>query len=255
MIKGNYDWLKDLASRNVCAEHKSELEVACDDKLSCYYLRCGTCGPTQAITRFMSYTEEYRAGEPVPDPVLANIKKAERRKMEQRTKQVVPFELQGVPQTDLETGELLSPEQIQQLVDYAHTYGLDPARGHVCLMYGKPYIGLDGYLFHARRSGIPYNLQSRPMTTAEAKVYKVGETDHGWIAHVLFIDDGSAFTGTGIVTYEEMTKESKKKPGHLASPVVAAHPWQLAQKRAEWQALRRAFPIGEAPSPSDSPSP
>ena len=247
MIKGDYEWLKDLAGRNVCAEHKTQLEVAWDDKLSCYFLRCGTCGPTDAITRFMSYTEEYKASADVPEPIKSNIQKGEKRRMEQKTKQVIPFELQGVPQADLGTGELLLPEVIQQLVDYAHKYGLDPARGHVLLMYGKPYIGLDGYLFHARRSGIPYNLQARPMTTAEAKVYKVGETDHGWISNILFIDDGSMFTGTGIVTYDEMTAEAKGKPGQLRSPVVAAHPWQLAQKRAEWQALRRAFPIGETP--------
>jgi len=27
--------------------------------------------------------------------------------------------------------------------------------------------------------------------------------------------------------------------------LLSIHPWQLAQKRVEWQALRRAFPIGE----------
>ena len=247
MIKGDYEWLNDLASRNVCAEHKTQVEVAWDDRLSCYYLRCGTCGPTAAITRFMSYTEEYKAGEEVPEPILSNIQKGEKRRMEQKTKQVIPFELQGVPQTDLATGEVLSPQVVQALAAYAHKYNLDPARGHVVLMYGKPYIGLDGYLFHARRSGIHYNLQSRPMTIPEAKIYKVGKTDHGWIAHVIFIDDGSSFTGTGIVTFEEMTAKSSRDNTKLRSPVVAAHPWQLAQKRAEWQALRRAFPIGETP--------
>jgi len=53
------------------------------------------------------------------------------------------------------------------------------------------------------------------------------------------------FGGIGIVTQEEMTEPSKRHPDQLRSPVVAKHPWQLAQKRAEWQAMRRAFPIGE----------
>jgi len=245
MIKGDYEWLKDLASRNVCAAHNMQLEVAWDEKLSAHYLRCGTCGPTDAITRFMSYSEEYRAGEPVPGVIEDNIKKSQRRELMQPAKQVIPFELAGVPTTDLGTGEILLPEVVQGLVDYARKYGLDPTRGHVVLMYGKPYIGLDGYLFHASRSGVHYTLQSRPMTTGEAKTYKVGETDHGWIAQVTYIEGGDGFTGTGVVTYDEMTAKSTKKPDQLRSPVVAAHPWQLAQKRAEWQAMRRAFPIGE----------
>lgn len=84
------------------------------------------------------------------------------------------------------------------------------------------------------------------MTTVEAKIFKVGKLDHGWIAKVSYTENGSTFTGTGIVTYEEMIAKSKTKPDKLASPVVAAHPWQLAQKRSEWQAMRRAFPIGES---------
>lgn len=84
------------------------------------------------------------------------------------------------------------------------------------------------------------------MTTTEAKIFKIGKVDHGWIAVVTYIDEGSTFTGVGVVTYEEMIAKSEKRPEHLRSPVVAAHPWQLAQKRAEWQAMRRAFPIGES---------
>ena len=73
----------------------------------------------------------------------------------------------------------------------------------------------------------------------------MGPTDHAWVAEVIFTDTGASFTGLGIVTYDEMTAKSNKNPDRLRSPVVAAHPWQLAQKRAEWQALRRAFPFGE----------
>ena len=200
MIKGDYEWLKDLASRNVCAEHKQQLEVAWDGDKNTHYLRCGVCGPTKAITRFMSYTEEYKVGEPVPEPVLANIKKGEKRRMEQHKAQSGMATLSLAPAVDLGTGELLKPDIVKALDEYATKYNLDPARGHVVLMYGKPYVTLDGYLFHARRSDIRYKLESRPMTTDELKSYKVGKTDHGWIAYVLFIDDGSQFNGTGIVT-------------------------------------------------------
>ena len=245
MIKGDYEWLKDLASRNLCAEHHTQLEVAWDGDKDTYYLRCGTCGPTDAITRFMSYTEEHKAGAELPSPLKENVEKGMRKREERKAGQVIPFELQGVPRTDLGTGELLLPEVIKGLVDYAHKYGLDPVRGHVCLMYGKPYITIDGYLFHANQTGVAYALRSRPLTEDERKTYRVGEEDHAWHAEVSLLGENYIFDGLGIVTYDEMTEESKKRPGKLASPVVAAHPWQLAQKRAEWQALRRAFPIGE----------
>lgn len=150
-----------------------------------------------------------------------------------------------VPKTDLGTGELLGPERVKALVQYAERYHLDWWRGHVVLMYGKPYITIDGYLYHARESQIPYSLECHPMTTEEEKQYKIGATDHGWIARLVLVEKGQSFTGTGIVTYQEMTATAKGKPEQLRAPVVAAHPWQLAQKRAEWQALRRAFPIGE----------
>ena len=82
------------------------------------------------------------------------------------------------------------------------------------------------------------------MTTEEVELHHLGATDHSWIATCSIPKTGEKFIGTGIVTYAEMTEMSEKRPDTLAHPVVAAHPWQLGQKRAEWQALRRAFPIG-----------
>ena len=157
-----------------------------------------------------------------------------------------PLNTALLPRTDLSTGEVLSPEQQMGLINYAKRYQLDPFRGHVLLMYGKPYISLDGYLYYARQTGRPYSLLSRPMSTDEAFIYRVGENDYAWIAEVKFHDTDEVYTGLGILTSDEMTAKSKKDNTKLASPVVAAHPWQLGQKRAEWQALRRAFPIGES---------
>lgn len=267
MIKGDYEKLKDLAKFNVCAEHKMPLEVAWYGPEKCWVLRCDEgiskipdqnfqgLDPSEyggvpghypdAITRQLSLTEEYRTGEPLPELIEDNIKKGIRRRAMQQGKQPTAMTFAGVPTTDLVTGELLSRETVQALVEYAHRYNLDPARGHVVVMYSKPYITIDGYLYHARSTGIPYTLQSRPMTTEEEKVYKIGVTDHGWLAEVIFTESGDKFNGTGIVTYDEMTARSSRDETKLRSPVVAAHPWQLAQKRAEWQALRRAFPIGE----------
>lgn len=246
MIKGDYERLVDMAKYNVCAEHKMPLEVAWSGEERSWFLRCGVCEATEAITRNPSLTEEYRQGTLEDGPIADNVEKGTRRRAAAQDRQVIPFTIQGVPGHDLATGELLSKGQMVALVDYARKYGLDPMRGHVCLMYGKPYITIDGYLYHANSQDIPYSLISRPMTTDEIKAYQLGETDHGWISEVVKTNTGARTMGIGVVTYNEMTAASKRDPGQLRSPVVAAHPWQLGQKRAEWQALRRAFPIGSS---------
>lgn len=150
-----------------------------------------------------------------------------------------------VPKADLGSGELLPPEKIQALIKYAGKYDLDPYRGHVVIMYGKPYITLDGYLYHAKQVNTPYKMSSRPLNDQERKDYQIEEGDHAWTCEIKRGYSEFLFTGLGIVTMAERTATSKKDTTQLRSPVVAAHPWQLAQKRAEWQALRRAFPIGE----------
>lgn len=253
MIKGDYEYLKSLAKYNVCAEHHTPLIVAWCSQAESYFLRCGECETPDAITRQLSLTQEYKAGANIPEPVKSNIKKSMRRRKLKEAAQKLPLSLEGLPGKDLATGDALSQDQVRSLIAYASKYHLDPYRSHVMMMYGKPYIGIDGYLFYARRLNVAYSLESRPMTTTEAKIFKIGKTDHGWIGKVTFTEDGNTFTGTGIVTFEEMTAKSPRDDTKLRSPVVAAHPWQLAQKRAEWQAMRRAFPIGESQEAINSP--
>ena len=245
MIKGDYDKLRDYASRNVCSEHKTPLEVAWYGAEKTWVLRCGHDHYPDAITRQLSLTEEYKAGEELPEYIEDKIKKQRRRKAMEKGKTPTAMTFQGIPATDLATGELLLPEVVKALVDYAHKYNLDPARGHIVLMYGKPYVTIEGYLFHAARARVAYTLQSKPLSDDDRSSYLIPEGAHAWLSEIIIGNHERSFTGLGVVTLEEMTTMSTRHPGELKSPVVAKHPWQLAQKRAEWQALRRAFPIGE----------
>jgi len=245
MIKGDYDKLNDLASRNVCSEHHTPLEVAWYGPEHTWVLRCGHDHYPDAITRQLTMTEMHKAGEPLPGHIEDKVKKRQRRKVMEQGKKPTMGTLPGFPNADLGTGELLLPEMATALIEYARKYELDPVRSHVVLMYGKPYITIDGYLWHANRSKKPYTLSSHPMTEDEKRDHMVNPLDHAWLALVIFTGTDSSLSGIGIVTQEEMLAKSPRDPNRLRSPVVAAHPWQLAQKRAEWQALRRAFPIGE----------
>jgi len=246
MIKGDYDKLKEIADNNQCAEHKKPLEVAWYGVEKTYALRCGEGHYPDAVNRILTFTQEVKAGKHEEAHQAFQTSKREEMKEKQSKTTAVAELFPGVPNTDLATGEQLRPEFVKALVDYAHKYHLDPVRGHVVVMYSKPYITIDGYLYHANRSNIVYSLMSRPMTTEEEKEYKIGATDIAWIARIRLIATDQDFTGLGIVTYEETTAMSEKHPTQLKSPVVAKHPQLLAQKRAEWQVLRRAFPIGEA---------
>ncbi len=245
MIKGDYDRLKDIAASNNCARCGGDLEVAWSNTEDSYVLGCGEHGHIGVVIRKKSATEEWRAGAPSPEEYLDQELGKERRGKLTQEKQTLPITLGAQSYTDLSTGEQLTPAQARGLIDYAEKYHLDPYRGHVVMMHGKPYIGIDGYLYHAKKTERSYTLETRPMTTEEESQYKVDKSGHNWLSRVSFIDTDATFVGIGIVTLEEMTAKSTKKPDQLRSPVVAAHPWQLAQKRAEWQALRRAFPIGE----------
>lgn len=251
MIKGEHDYLQDLASRNVCSEHGNPLVVAWHSGVKGWTLRCGEGHYPDATTRQLSLTEEYHAGLPLPSTIEDNIIKRERRKAMRDNKQPIALAMGGVNAVDLGTGELLVPDVVKSLTNYALKYHLDPYRGHVVLMYGKPYITLDGYMFHAYKENTPYQLRSRPLDEDERKTYLIDEGSHAWTCEIIMDDGRRSFTGMGIVTKAEMEARSPRDKEKLRSPVVAAHPWQLAQKRAEWQALRRAFPIGDTEEGKD----
>lgn len=246
MITGDYEQLKDLIGVNVCAECGGFVSVAWHKDKSCYFIKCGECGECKALTRTLSLTEEHRAGKLPDGPVKDNVEKGMAKRDRKSTTVPVANTMGGVPATDLGTGELLQFEALRSLVDYAHHYELDPGREHVVMMYGKPYVTLDGYLYHAHQVNNPYEMRSRPLTDEERGPYKIDVDDHAWICEIVKTVSGSLHLGIGVVTKEEMEEKSKRNPEQLASPVVARYPWQLAQKRAEWQALRRAFPIGNS---------
>lgn len=75
MITGEHDRLAEIAKYNVCAQHKTSLEIAWHDKQ--WVLRCGGDGGhyPDAVTRQLSLTEGYKAGEELPSFIEDNIKK------------------------------------------------------------------------------------------------------------------------------------------------------------------------------------
>lgn len=245
MITGDHDMLTNLCKTHKCPEHDNPLNVVWDGKLNKYVLKCGAGHYPDEVTPCRTVSEDYRQTDEIPEPVKSKIENKRMQREMAKPKALAYDKLTLVKQVDLGDGKLLTQDQVHGLVAYAERYGLDAYRGHVVMYHGAPYIGLDGYLYKANCSGHPYQLLSRPLNRSEREDYQVADGSHAWLSTVVLNEGRSTFSGIGIVTREEMTERSKNNPDHFASPVVARHPWQLAQKRSEWQALRRAFPIGE----------
>ncbi len=156
MITGKKEDLDQYIESHRCPEHDNPLAVAWHAGEDSYVIRCGHGHFPEEIVAIKSRTQQYKAGE---------------------LEKVDP-EFSLMPTKDLGDNRLLTPAQTRGLVKFAEKYSLDSQRGHVVLMYGQPYIGLDGYLYHASRSGKPYTLASRPLTTPERSDYMVNEGDH-----------------------------------------------------------------------------
>ena len=244
MIKGTSEYLEDLAQNYRCPEHDNPLAVAWNAQENCHVLRCSAGHFPEEIKRILSLTQELKTGADIAEPLKHNIEKGIQKRAARIPQAPQAETFAGIPAADLGTGELVPIEKLKRLVQWAEKFDLVPALGHVCIMYGNPYITIDGYLFHARRSGEPYQLKSHPLSEDERRTYQINTGDHAWISEITMDEGRRLVTGLGIVTADEMTARSSKNPERLRSPVVAAHPWQLTQKRSEWQALRRAFPIG-----------
>ncbi len=251
MITGSKEYLDGIVKTHQCPEHGHKLVVAWAAEEDSYVIRCGEGSHPELAPLKHGETQqrEFIVEGHFPEEVTRQLTSTQQFKTGQLAKVDPLFNL--LPSTDLATGERLPIEMVTMLIDYAGRYGLDAYRGHVLLMYGKPYISIDGYLWHANQTKQPYNLESRPLTEVERAAYQIPEGASAWLAKCSTGPDFGVFTGLGVVTKEEMTEVSKKDKTKLRSPVVAAHPWQLAQKRAEWQALRRAFPIGETEKETD----
>lgn len=222
MITGTSEYLTPISETHVCGDHGTPLTVAWLPKENTYALRCGKDHYPAEVTRIQSLTEGYKAGDP----------------------EVVGLLKPMVPETDLATGERLSPVQISLLMGYAERYGLDVYRGHVCLMFGRPYPTVEGLEYHARNLRIPFSLKGRPLGKYEMESLGYQEGDIGFVSTVRRIDTGEEAEGLGFITMAEREEMSVKTPTHRRYPVVAQKWGNMVIKRAEWQALRRMFPLG-----------
>ncbi len=203
-----------------------------------YILRCGNDVSHTTMTR---HTRKLS-----PDWAQAEKEFKERNHMDSTalTKMTEPQMLQRISMAKFPQGLTQSDEKMLAVVAIA--YGFDPLMGEVSIYQGRPYVSIDGRYRKAQETGRLDGVRSRPATKQEKEDWGIPPDDYFFCAEVYVKGASQPFVGWGRVNGTE-TKGSPHLP-------VVKNPQRMAEKRAEAQALRKAFHI-PLPSQEDIGSP
>lgn len=135
----------------------------------------------------------------------------------------------------------LTPVEKNRLALACITYGFDPIMGELTIFQGNPYVSVDGRYRKAQETGDLMGVEARPATKEERDLWDLNSEDKFFRAVVKKMVHGQVaeFVGWGRVTAQELTPKSS---GDSYKPIVT-NPMRMAEKRAEVQALRKAFSI------------
>jgi len=135
-------------------------------------------------------------------------------------------------------------EEIKLLVRYCLTYGFDPLLNEVCLYQGRPYPLIDGLRRKAQETGKYRGLKMEAIKDKELKkALGFSEEDIVFKATVKKEENGQIceYERYGGVARWEIEEMSKRDPSRHRYPVLHQRPADMAQNRAERDALRAAF--------------
>ena len=130
----------------------------------------------------------------------------------------------------------LTPADKRLLAEVAISYGLDPLMNEVSIYQGRPFVSIDGRYRLAQETGELDGVESRPATKQEREDWEIPAGDRFFRAEVWRKGATRPFVGWGRVLQSEEIGGKGFKP-------VEKNPQRMAEKRAEAQALRKAFHI------------
>lgn len=234
----SYEECREIERTHICGVCKQPLVTIWDGEANSYAIKCGLDPSHEGFERLLSYTQARKAGMQLPMEIEQTFQRKESAKMQDKKGIGTPEITSLIPLNDAGSGSALAPEQRKLIIAVATRVELDPYLSHVVLFYGRPYITEAGMLYHAHRTGELDGISTRPLTKKERESYQIPDDEHAWLAEVWKQGQGHPFTGLGRARGDE------KRPIARGSAVEPQHPQRMAEKRAEMQALRKAFPIG-----------
>lgn len=128
--------------------------------------------------------------------------------------------------------DLSIPER-KLLAQVALSYGLDPLMGEITIYQGNPWVSIDGRYRKAHETGQLDGVETRPATHEERESWQIPAGDYFFRAEVRKTGCSFPFVGWGRVRKAETAGQGYKP--------VENNPQRMAEKRAEAQALRKAF--------------
>lgn len=235
----DYEQGKSMLNTHQCSQCEAPLTLIWDAVASDYRLVCGTDRSHEGYQTIVSPSKELARGK--ADKFLGKGAQVE---LEEAIAKAA-HTLSLLPEKDIATGELIARDKFMEVVRWGESLSLKPYLGHVCLYHGKPYVTIDGYYYLLNKKDTPIRIGTSPMSPSERKLYQVPDGAHAWLAEGWLGDTKLPTTGLGIVTQEEIEGKSERSPEKYRAPVVHDHPQRMAEKRAEWQLLRKLVPLEE----------
>lgn len=234
-----YEEMRAMEKTHLCAQCGSNLVTIWDQDFGEYELVCAADHHHTGYQRVLSVNEDLARGT-----LGDKLGKGGQKGLEKMAEAGAPA-LSKMPEKDIATGEPIAGDKGLALVQWATKLNLKPYLGHVCLYFGKPYVTIDGYYYLNNKRDDPYRVGTRPMNNDERRYYAIADGDVAWLGEAWLGDYQLPTTGLGIVTKEEVEGKSTRNPEGFRAPVVHGHPQRMAEKRAEWQLLRKLIPLEE----------
>ena len=232
-----YEQYRAMEKTHVCAMCGGEPVTIWESESDCYRFCCGVDNTHNGFKKRLTATSLLAQGR--LDEVAGKGAQDSIEKLAEK----MPERFNLLPKKDIETGALLSLDDVKALAVFAESVSLNAYLGHVGLYYGEPRVTIDGYYYLAKKRAEDIAVLALPATAEQRQNYHVPDDAYFFIAKGWVNGEEVPELGLGIVRVEELTEMSKKRPDHLRSPIVAKFPERMAEKRAEWQLLRKLIPL------------
>jgi len=228
-----YDELNVQVENKRCRRCRGMVWVAYIDQT--WRVRCN-CYPTAPqMVEVESYSQVYRRGGVLPSHIHNILERQTGGLMTQAlTQQDAERQIQTAFGSDLATSEVEKATKLVQL-------GLDPAL-HIMVYQHRVSANIDGLYYYARTHlREPWEIVSEPIMGNEQRAaYGVKADEIAVIAKLYRVgSERPACTGFG------RASTNKYSPVMRGSAVEYQHPYRMAEKRAEGQALRKFATFGK----------